>query len=156
MHLSELGGLQKLAVSQHGVVTRTQLRGLGASHAQIDSQLDARRWSQPAPAIVLLHNHVPTREQWAWIALLDAGPVSALCSHSSLELHGMKSFAKEASSIHVIVPRGAKVTKLPNVEVHESRRFAATDKRWQGGFPCLDVRARQSMRQRGSHIRVSR
>ena len=63
-----------------------------------------------------------------WIAVLDASPLAALCSHTSLELAGFKPFASEAQHIHLLVPRGAKVTRFAGVVVHESRRLG--EARW--------------------------
>ncbi|MFY9916720.1 MAG: hypothetical protein WAK18_18750 [Nocardioidaceae bacterium] len=137
MYLAGIDGLPDLAARQHGVVAKPQLRGLGVSYSLIDHQLDAHRWSMHAPGVIVLHNHVPTRQQWMWIALLDAGEYSALGSHTALELHGMRVFASEAAHIHLVIPRGAKVRQLPLVQIHESRRFGLADKQWRQGFPCL-------------------
>jgi hypothetical protein len=104
MHLPVLDGLAALAGRQCGVVTRSQLRGLGATAARIDSELSGKRWSAVTPAVLTLHNHAPTREQWMWVALLDAPGSAALCSHTSLALHGMRVFADEGSFIHLLVP----------------------------------------------------
>lgn len=134
-----LPGLEELSRCQSGVVTREQLLGLGATHGRIDGMLDARRWSAMTPSVILLHNHEPTRKQWMWIGLKDASPFCALCSHTSLECDGFRSFAKEAGSIHLIVPKGAKTTGFPIVQVHESRRFAPEDIRTSGPMPCTEV-----------------
>ena len=63
-----------------------------------------------------------------WWAVLDAGVTAAVCSHTSLELAGMKSFADEAKAVHLLIPRGAKVTPHSGVVVHESRRLG--EERW--------------------------
>ena len=72
--------------------------------------------------VVLLQNAAPNRRQLMWVAVLDAGQC-ALGSHTSLELAGFRSFASEAELIHLVVPRGAKVTRFEGVRVHESRRL---------------------------------
>ena len=72
--------------------------------------------------VVLLQNVPPDRRQLMWVAVLDAGEC-ALGSHTSLELAGFKSFASEAEKIHLIIPRGDKVTRFGGVQVHESRRL---------------------------------
>jgi hypothetical protein len=74
-----------------------------------------------------------------WIAIKDADPVAALASHSALEQAGFKGFAKEAAPIHVVVPRGAKTSQLPNVTVHESRRFLLEHIRSYSSTPCTEV-----------------
>ena len=136
MHLPALDGLAELARRQRGVVTRSQLCGLGATAARIDSELGGKRWSAVTPAVLTLHNHAPTREQWMWVALLDAPGAAALCSHTSLALHGMRVFADEGSFIHLVVPHGARVRRLPGVMVHESRRFSESDIHHVHDFPC--------------------
>ncbi len=88
----------------------------------ITAQLQAQRWQVWGAHAILLHNFEPTRRQLMWAAVLDAGWPAALASHSSLEVAGFKSFASEAEQIHLIVPRGAKVSEHPQITVHESRR----------------------------------
>jgi very-short-patch-repair endonuclease len=53
-------------------------------------------------------------------------------------LHGMRVFAREGSFIHLVVPRGAKVHRLPFVQVHESRRFGSADISLTQGYPCTE------------------
>jgi hypothetical protein len=55
-------------------------------------------------------------------------PHSGVVQHTSLELAGFKGFATEAKQIHLLVPRGAKVTPFPGVVIHESRRLG--EERW--------------------------
>ena len=69
-----------------------------------------------------------------WIAVLDAG-ACALGSHTSLELVGFRSFAEEAELIHLVVPRGDKVTRFDGVVVHESRRLRAEEILFASGLP---------------------
>jgi len=84
--------------------------------------------------VVLLQNAPPTRRQLMWVAVLDAGEC-ALGSHTSLELAGFRSFAIEAETIHLIVPRGDKVTRFPGVRVHESRRLCPEQTIFTDGLP---------------------
>lgn len=89
--------------------------------------------------MVLLQNAPPDRRQLMWIAVLDAGPLAALGSHTALELMGFEPFAVEAADIHLIVPRGRHVTALADVRVHESRRIHSGDVRRIDGLPCTDA-----------------
>jgi len=84
--------------------------------------------------VVLMQNAPPVRRQLMWIAVLDAGEC-ALGSHTSLELAGFRSFAAEAETIHLIVPRGDKVTRFPGVRVHESRRLHPEQTIFTDGLP---------------------
>jgi hypothetical protein len=117
-----------MARSQNGVIHRDQCRTIDLHRSYIRNQLDAQRWTAWGDKVLLLQNASPSRRQMLWIAVLDASPIAALCSHTSLELAGFKPFATEAKQIHVIVPRGAKTTRFPGVVVHESRRLG--EERW--------------------------
>jgi hypothetical protein len=120
--------LIRLMRLQNGVINRDQCRAIGVHRSYVRNQLEAQRWTAWGDKVLLVQNAHPMRRQLMWIAILDATPVAALCSHTSLELAGFKSFAAEAKQIHVLVPRGAKVTRFSGVVVHESRRLA--EARW--------------------------
>ena len=132
-------GLAQLAVLQERVVTRPQLVGLGLSQFQIRAQLAARRWTAWGAHVVLLHNTDLTRRQLMWAGLLDAGEPAALVSHTALELAGFRGFAREADLIHLMVPRGARVTRSSRIVVHESRRVQPEDHVLREGLRCTDV-----------------
>jgi hypothetical protein len=116
-------GLARLALAQLGVLHRDQLRRLEVSANYVEAQIKARRWTAVGANVVLLQNADHTQEQLMWLATLDAGPAAALGSHTSLELAGFAGFPGEARTLHLIVERGARVTPLPGVRVHESRRL---------------------------------
>lgn len=69
-----------------------------------------------------------------WIAVLDAG-VCALGSHTSLELVGFRPFAQESEQVHLVIPRGDKVTRFEGVVVHESRRLKPEEIQFASGLP---------------------
>lgn len=120
--------LEWTARRQLGVVTRDQLRSMGLHRSHVRNQLAAQRWMALGSHVILLQNAPPRRRQLMWWAVLDAGVTAAVCSHTSLELAGMKPFAAEAKAVHLLIPRGAKVTPHPDVVVHESRRLG--EERW--------------------------
>lgn len=128
-------GLASLADRQGGAVRRDQLAPVNVSHDHSAHQVSAQRWSEWGRNVILLQNAPPTRRQLMWIALLDAGSPTAICSHTSLEMVGFRGFGKESSVIHLVVPRGARYVALPGVHVHESRRFDEGDIRSFNGMP---------------------
>lgn len=132
-------GLLPLARRQQRVVTRQQLVALGLNQFEIRAQLQARRWTGWGAHVVLLHNADPTPRQQMWAAVLDAGEPSALASHTALALWGFRSFAVEASAVHLVVPRGAKVHRWPGLVVHESRRVQPDEHVVRQGLPCTPV-----------------
>ncbi len=87
----------------------------------------------------------PAAERLTYARAADAhrrsgrGELVALASHTALELAGFTGFAKEAREIHIVVPRGAKATRLPGVRLHESRRLRSDDVIERQGLPCTKV-----------------
>lgn len=132
-------GLTPLACRQQRVVTRAQLIGLGMNQFEIRAQLDARRWTAWGAHVLLLHNAEPSRRQLMWAALLDPGEPAALVSHTALEIAGFRDFAQESASVHLMIPRGARVTRWPGLVVHESRRVQPEDHVSRDGLRCTDV-----------------
>jgi hypothetical protein len=86
-----------------------------------------------------MQNSAPTRRQLMLIAVLDVGYPAALASHTSLELAGFNSFAKEAAEIQLIIPHGARCYPFSGVQVHESRRVRPESHVELEGLPCTDV-----------------
>lgn len=127
--------LASLAAQQGGAVRRDQLARVGVSHHHAAHQVAVQRWSEWGRHVILLQNAPPTRWQFMWIAVLDAGHPTAICSHTSLELVGFRGFGRELRVIHLLVPRGAKFAHLPGVQVHESRRFDEADITACNGLP---------------------
>jgi hypothetical protein len=126
--------LASLASSQAGVVHREQLASVGLGRHRIEANVRAERWLAIGQKVVLLQNAAPNRRQLMWVAVLDAGEC-ALGSHTSLELGGFRGFASEAWLIHLVVPRGSKVTPLDGVQVHESRRLHPEQTVFTDGLP---------------------
>lgn len=122
------------AQRQVGVLHRRQLEALGITTSQLNANLRAERWTAVGQEVVLLQNAPPGRRQLMWIAVLDAGEC-ALGSHTSLELAGFRSFAAEADLVHLVIPRGNKVTPLDGVRVHESRRLQPLRSIYTEGLP---------------------
>lgn len=129
-----LPALLSIARRQVGVLRRQQLDELDVSKSQVKANLAAERWLAVGDKLVLLQNSPPDRRQLMWLAVLDAG-ACALGSHTSLELAGFRGFASEAALIHLVIPRGAKVTPLEGVQIHESRRLHPEQVVFTKGLP---------------------
>jgi hypothetical protein len=127
-------GLGLAAERQHGVLSRRSLDAVGVGDTIVRAQVRAERWLAIGDEVVLLQNARPNRRQLMWIAVLDAGEC-ALGSHTSLELAGFRSFATEAHMVHLVIPRGDKVTHLAGVQVHESRRLHPEQTVFTDGLP---------------------
>ncbi len=120
-----LGRLDETAAAQEGVVSRAQLRAIGVSRHAIRSQLRARRWIRAGARVVVLQTGSLTRRQRWWVAVLHAGPRSALHGHTAAEAGGLRGWERRA--VHVIVPKGTHVPPLNGVVVHESRRLGPAE-----------------------------
>jgi hypothetical protein len=119
--------LARLLRSQCGVATIDQLVAGGLTRHEVTAQVAGGRWRRLGDRCVLTHNHVPTREQQRWLAVLDYRVPAALAGCTALEVAGFRYFGRELELIHVVVPRGATYRRLPEVKVHESRRFTDRD-----------------------------
>lgn len=115
-----------LAGQQRQVLSRRQLHAVGVDHDRIRHQVEARRWQTIGPRVVVLGNADPTKGQWWWVAVLNAGPQAALAGATALEAHGLRGF-EAADAIHVAVPAGNRVPALPGVKVHHSRRLTGAE-----------------------------
>jgi hypothetical protein len=117
-------GLRELAEAQQWVLGRAQLRLFGVDEGAIRAHQRARRWRVVGRAVVL-HRGPLTRPQRAWVAVAQAGDVGALAARSALEVDGLRGW--ECDDVHVVVPRGRWVCRVPRLVVHESRRFVPTE-----------------------------
>jgi hypothetical protein len=131
--------LLKVARCQQGVLHRRQLHALDLTAGYVSAQLAARRWSAVGHKVVVLQNAPLQRDQLLWLAVLDAEGLVALGSHTALELAGFTPIAREAREIHLVVTRGAKVSRFAGVRVHESRRLWPEDVIQRGRLPCTAV-----------------
>ena len=131
--------LLKVARSQLGVLHRRQLDELDLTPGYVSAQLAARRWSAVGHKVVVLQNAPLQGDQLLWLSVLDAEGLVALGSHTSLELGGFTPIAREAREIHLVVTRGAKVSRFAGVRVHESRRLRPEDVIQRDGLPCTRV-----------------
>jgi hypothetical protein len=120
--------LGRLATAQDGVVRRSQLARIGISYESVEAQIAALRWQAVGPVVVVLHNGPLTAAQQRWAVVLNAGKGAALAGRTAASEGGLTGWA--SVGVEVLVPRGAVVAKLPQVPdmvVHESRRFGPRD-----------------------------
>lgn len=124
-----LARMDDLIPLHDGVVTRAELHTMGMTYHEVEAQLAARRWQAVGPLVVVTHNGPLTRAQQLWVAVLNAGDPAALAGRSAAEHAGLQGWSSPL--VHVVVPRGRHVPKLPtsrvDIRVHESRRFGAED-----------------------------
>jgi hypothetical protein len=115
----------RLGLRQHQVVGRRQLIAVRVARWLIRAEVAAGRWRELPGQVVVLHTGPLTPEARRWSAVLGAGPRAALDGVSALHEAGLERI--DEHRIHVVAPRGAKAGPMPDVVVHESRRFREED-----------------------------
>jgi hypothetical protein len=96
------------------VTTISALVRDGCTDSTARSHIRARRWQRAGRAIVC-HNGPPTPAELRRIALLNCGPRAALTAFTSLEEQGLDGWEREA--IHVLVPGGTHVIRVPGLSM---------------------------------------
>src|SRR5437763_10780057 len=84
----------------------------GWSDSAVRAQLRARRWQRVGRA-VLLHNGLPATAELRRATLINCGPRAALTAFTAAEEYGLRSW--ERAEVHVLVPGGAHVVRVPGV-----------------------------------------
>jgi very-short-patch-repair endonuclease len=129
--------LIELAESQHGVVTRAQLLGLGIGAGAIDSRLrrDALR---PLHRGVYALGHAALADEGRWLAAVLAAAPDAVLSHfSAALLWRMRVPWRAHDAVHVTTTRGQRGDA--RVVVHRTRRLEPIDVVVVRGVPVTTV-----------------
>lgn len=121
--------IQEYAGRQDGVVSRSQLRALGISDAEIAANLAAERWQRLGTHSICVHTGpLPARTQW-WAAVFEGGPRAFLDGESALVAAGLEHYDPRA--VRVSVPRGARIRGVPEctfpIEIRQTRRWDPLD-----------------------------
>ncbi len=104
---------------QHGVVSRTQVRGLGASRDAVQSRLRSPGWEAVSSRVLRLAGTPPTFRQRCMAAALDAGRGAVVSHPAAANLWGLPGFGTE--HVHVSRPRAATSRVGSLATVHEPR-----------------------------------
>jgi hypothetical protein len=112
--------LSSLAQRQHGVLSRAQLRDLGVSRHRVRHEIEVGRWIWVAPTVIAMQNAPLVRDQLLWLAVLHAGPGSALTHATACERAGLTWTS--ADEVHVLTRKGDLVSPLEGVRFHQTRR----------------------------------
>jgi very-short-patch-repair endonuclease len=95
--------VRKHAEQQHGLITRQQLRALGASSSAVSHRLAVREWIAISPQVLRLNGAPSTVRQSALAAVLDTGSGSWLSHQAAAALWGLPGFTMAPH--HVSRPR---------------------------------------------------
>lgn len=114
------------ARGQAGIVSRTQLYGLGLTRAEVRAEVRAGRWQRIGRHCLATHSGPLTVEARHWVAVLEAGPRAFIDGESALVLAGLENYTVE--KIRVTVPRGARVRHQgSSLNIRQTRRWSAED-----------------------------
>jgi len=94
----------RLSARQHGLFTRAQARGAGATGAMIEHRLATGRWALVAAGVYRLAGVPVTWKQRALAACLIAGPGAVVSHGSAAVLWGVSGF--RPGRLDITVPRG--------------------------------------------------
>ena len=103
-------GLAELRARQDQVLSRAQLAEHGYDRHAVAHRVATHRWRAVGPRVVVLATGELTWRQRMWVAVLHAGPASALADLTAAQAEGLTGF--ESSTLHVVVPHGADGTDL--------------------------------------------
>lgn len=121
--------LTVLQAQQDGVVSRRQLRELGAQRHDIDRLLRRRRLTTVHPRVYVGHTGPLTPRQRAWAAVLYAAP-AALCGRSAL------ADPEPHAPVHVAIDASRRLAAPDGVRI-QRRRGLATQVVWNASPPRL-------------------
>lgn len=122
-----------LADRQEGIVSRPQVYAAGVTRWEVRAELVAGRWRRTGSQTLSVVTGPLTQPATHWVAVLEGGPRAFLDGASSLVAGGLRKF--HTDSIRVSVPRGAKVRRVPGVDIRQTRRWAADDLAIGSGVP---------------------
>ncbi|HEU5141833.1 MAG TPA: DUF559 domain-containing protein [Solirubrobacterales bacterium] len=125
----------QLANRQHGVVTRTQLLGIGMSRNAIEHRIASGRLHKLWRGVYAV-GRAKLDQRGEWIAaVLSCGP-DALLSHRSAA--GLWGVLRPFQHLEVVVPRG-KRRGPPGITVHQRNGLSLAHRKVVDGIPVTDI-----------------
>jgi very-short-patch-repair endonuclease len=125
-----------LAEQQHGVVTRSQLRGLGLHDRAIDDRLVSGYLHPLFRGTFAVGHKSVTRRGWMLAAVLACDEGTVLSHGSAAEMLGL--WEKRLPVIHVIPPDWSG-RKIDGIRWHRVRMPDADEVENRDGIPCTTV-----------------
>lgn len=107
---------------QRGVLARWQAPAAELKPTTINSLLRSGRWQPLQRGVYATFSGTPSRDAELWAAVLRVGPQAILSHQSAAELDGLTSTRSEV--IHVTVPDGKHIERIPGIRLHRSERLA--------------------------------
>jgi very-short-patch-repair endonuclease len=130
------GLLAELAARQHGVVSLSQLLGLGLSRQAVARRASAGRLHRVHRGVYAVGHRRLTREGKWLAAVLTYGPGTLLSHRSALALHGVRPDNRPLTEITVPLMSARSRT---GIRAHGSASLERTDRSIVDGIPCTSV-----------------
>ena len=106
----------ELAMGQHGIVSRSQLMGLGLGEDAIEHRLRLGRLHRLHQGVYAVGHRLVPKQGWWMAAVLASGPGAVLSHYSAAALWMLRGYS--GGAIHVTVPR--KSTSSNRIRRHRS------------------------------------
>jgi hypothetical protein len=127
--------VSSLLADQSGVVSRRQLTAAEVPVHTLERMLRTRELTRLHDGVYVDHTGPPDFPQLAWAAVLWAWP-AALTGESALRACEGASSRRRPTPVHVVVPRGRRLTAPDGVVLHRSDpQYAAVV--WTRRPPCV-------------------
>jgi very-short-patch-repair endonuclease len=88
----------------------------------ISSLLRSGRWQPLQRGVYATFSGAPSRDAELWAAVLRVGPQAVLSHQTAAELDGLTT--KRSALVHVTVPDGKHIERIPGIRLHRSERLA--------------------------------
>lgn len=113
--------LRDLLAGQCGVFARWQANAIAVDRGLISARLASGRWRRLYQGVYAAFTGDLCREAEVWAALLRAGPQAVLSHQTAAEIDGFT--ARPSRLIHVTVPLGQHMVRVPGIVAHRSSRI---------------------------------
>ena len=128
--------LRKLSERQHGVISRRQAHGIGASKDELRWMLDSGRWAAMTPAVLELVGTPPSDEKLVMAAVLDA-PLGAVISHGTAAAWWRIPGFAYARRQDVTIPRQGVRGRTRLSVLHYQKDFPMDQVHWINSVPVV-------------------
>lgn len=125
----------RLAMRQHGLVTRAQAVALGATPDTVDGHLDRGAWSALRRGVYVVGAAPATWEQRAMAACLAGGPDVCSAARTAARIWG---YVDLSGRLEVLVA-GRRRVRLSGVSVHRTLLLPEIDRTTVRGIPVTSV-----------------
>jgi hypothetical protein len=115
--------LRDLLAGQSGVFARWQANAIAVDRGLVNARLASGRWRRLYHGVYAAFTGELCREAELWAALLRAGPQAVLSHQTAAEVDGFT--ARPSRLIHVTVPLGQHLIRVPGIVAHRSSRIEA-------------------------------